>query len=268
MLLSISTEVFPTTRDDMEEARRIADGVQGDKATFCVNISNLPPTITNADLTSYFKEAGAAPFAIHIMMRGNGLNAGEAFVEFTTKDQQMVALRMNNSVINGFPINIKEVPFHLMSKIVGRPLNPNSAPAPGPRPSTGETFNRFEGGRGGRGRGFGGRFAGRGGGGGGPRFSGNNGRISPNRRRDPFADARCVIHASNVPYKATNEDLSLFFRDFAVLPGGIERRLEETGGPTPEARIAFRTSLEAERAVKIMHKKQILGRQIFLRLAV
>ena len=236
----------------MEEARKVAAGAEAEKATFCVNITNLPPQITNNDLTSYFKEAGAVPFAIHIMLKGNGENAGEAFVEFATLDQQQTAVRMDGQFIGNFRIVVKEVPFSVMRKIVGRPLNvPTQGGGHGS--SRGSGFQ-------GRGGGFSGRFQGRGGRG--------SGRISPNRRRDPFADSRCVVHASNVPYKATIEDLSLFFADFAVLQNGIERRLNDKGVPTPEARVAFRTSLEAERAVKIMHKKHVLGRQIFLRLAV
>lgn len=253
------TEVFPTTRDDMEEARRIAAGTEMEKPTFCVNVSGLPPSIANADLTSYFKECGAVPYAIHIMLKANGTNAGEAFVEFATLDHQRLATGRDGDLIGNSRIAVKEVPFHVMRKVVGRPLVPPVGPRNGPdfRPNFDDRRqfgnrdrDRFDDRRGGRGGGRGG------------------GRISPNRRRDPFADARCVVHASNVPYKATNEDLKAFFADYATVEGGIERRMNERGLATPEARIAFRSSLEAERAVKAMHKKFIQGRPVFLRLAV
>lgn len=322
-------EVFPTTRDDMEEARRIGYQVSGgpvqgmastipkhvnnssgdvddvtSKPTYCINITGLPPTITNTDLTTYFKEAGALPFAIHIMLKGNGFNAGEAFLEFLSQEHQRIALLRDGAVISDHRISVKDVPFNVMTRIVGRPSNPHVPPPIGqgspiglgnnpPGPGVGVT-----GGGGGPpgmgpggGGGFRGNFSDRGGFRGGHRFNGprmrgggmggnaggghlmagcnNNGRgMSPNRRRDPFADGHCVVHASNVPYKSTNEDLREFFADFHVLPNGIERRLNERGQATPEARIAFRNSQEAERAVKVMHKKTLLGRQIFLRLAV
>lgn len=251
--------MFPTTREDMEEARRIASGAELEKPTHCVNVTGLPPSITNADLTSYFKDCGAVPYAIHIMLKANGLNAGEAFLEFSSPEHQRMAATRDGDVINNSRISVKEVPFHVMRKVVGRPLVP---PIIGPR--NGNEFrpnfeerrqfgnrdrDRFDDRRGGRG-------------------GGRGGRMSPNRRRDPFADARCVVHASNVPYKATNEELKNFFADYATVEGGIERRMNERGMATPEARIAFRSSLEAERAVKAMHKKFIQGRPVFLRLAV
>ena len=258
----------------MEEARRVASGADLEKPTYCVNVTGLPPTITNADLTSYFKDVGAVPYAIHIMLKANGLNAGEAFLEFSSPDHQRLAATRDGDVISNSRITVKEVPFHVMRKVVGRPL----VPPPGVGPRNGTEF-RGGGGGAGAGGGFddgrrpfvprgdrfdGERRGGRGGGNGGR----GGGRMSPNRRRDPFADARCVVHASNVPYKATNEDLKAFFADYATVDGGIERRMNERGMATPEARIAFRSSLEAERAVKAMHKKFIQGRPVFLRLAV
>ena len=147
-------EVFPTTREDMEEARRIGFQVSGGpvpgmastipkhvnnsqgassddaaiKPTYCINITGLPPTITNADLTTYFKEAGALPFAIHIMLKGNGYNAGEAFLEFLSQEHQRVALSQDGAVINDHQISVKDVPFNVMTRIVGRPNNPPPQP--------------------------------------------------------------------------------------------------------------------------------------------
>lgn len=254
------TEVFPTTRDDMEEARSVATGLGGTKETFCVNISGLPPSVTNADLTSYFKEVNAVPFAIHIMLKSNGTNAGEAFIEFADGENQARALSRHGDVINGYRITIKETAFAYMQRIVGRPANP-----PGPVFVDHRTRGFDSRGRGGF-RGRGGR--GRGGG----RFSDREGlrdddRSSPNTRKDCIGDSRCVVHASNVPYKATNDDLATFFADFAVVPGSIERKLNERGLATPEARIVFKNPFEAERAAKIMHKKHLLGRPVFLRIA-
>lgn len=247
----------------MEEARSVASGLGRSKETFCVNISGLPPSVTNSDLTSYFKEAGAIPFAIHIMLKANGSNAGEAFIEFADRDTQARALSRHGDVINGYRITIKETPFVYMQRIVGRPSNPpgpvfvdhrtrgHANGRPGFRGSRG-TFPR--GGRGGN------RFNER---------EGSQDRSSPGTRKDSFVadDSRSIVHASNVPYKATNDDLAAFFADFAVIPGSIERKLNERGMATPEARIAFKTSFEAERAAKAMHKKHLLGRPVFLRIA-
>lgn len=243
----------------MEEARSLASG-SGGKETFCVNISGLPPSVTNADLTSYFKEAGAVPFAIHIMLKANGTNAGEAFIEFADHENQARALSRHGDVINGYRITIKETPFVYMQRIVGRPANP-----PGPvfvdhRTRGSDGRGRGFRGRGSFGRGRGGRFNDREG-------SRDGDRSSPVSRKESFGDSRCVVHASNVPYKATNDDLATFFADFDVIPGSIERKLNERGLATPEARIAFKNAFEAEKAAKVMHKKHLLGRPVFLRIA-
>ena len=245
----------------MEEARSVASGLGGSgrsKETFCVNISGLPPSVTNSDLTSYFKEAGAIPFAIHIMLKANGTNAGEAFIEFADRETQARALSKHGDVINGYRITIKETPFVYMQRIVGRPSNP-----PGPvfvdhrTRGFGNGRPGFRGSRGTFGRG----------GRGGNRFNEREG--SPGTRKDSFGgdDSRSIVHASNVPYKATNDDLAAFFADFALVPGSIERKLNDRGMATPEARIAFKTPFEAERAAKAMHKKHLLGRPVFLRIA-
>ena len=182
----VSTEVFPTTKEDMDDARVVSP----EKQTHCINVSGLPPTITNGDLTSYFKEVGAIPFAIHMMLNKNGQNAGEAFLEFTTPDLQMRALSKDGEVINGYKIIIKDVPFTLMRRIIGRPLNPQGAgPSPQGRNDRRDDRNSRGGHRGGR------NF---------DRGNRNADRFSPSRRRDPFSDLRSVILASNVPYKVRN----------------------------------------------------------------
>lgn len=104
----------------------------------------------------------------------------------------------------------------------------------------------------------------------GPRMRGGMNNLTSRgftRTRDPFAESRCVVYAYNVPAKSSNEDLRRFFVGFNVLPNGIERRLNDKGLATPVARIAFKNNQEAQRAVKVMHKKPLHGRQIFLRFA-
>uniref|UniRef100_T1KCV5 RRM domain-containing protein n=1 Tax=Tetranychus urticae TaxID=32264 RepID=T1KCV5_TETUR len=131
-------EVFPTTKEDMNDAR-MAHGGLNDRGipppprggsgglTYCVSVTNLPPTVTNRDLTNYFSEIGAQPFAIHIMLKANGFNAGEAFVEFSTSEQQMKAIRKDGSFMGAQRISVRSVPHDLMRRVVGIP--PPGGPA-------------------------------------------------------------------------------------------------------------------------------------------
>ncbi|XP_053202376.1 RNA-binding protein 12-like isoform X2 [Panonychus citri] len=168
-------EVFPTTKDDMNDARMLQDRSSGGGGhlppgrggggtssgsgsggpTFCVSVTNLPPTITNRDLTNYFSEIGAQPFAIHIMLKANGLNAGEAFVEFSSKDQQMKAVRKDGTFMEGQRISVRSVPHDLMRRVVGIPPPGGHGPPGAPMNNGGMDGPMRHGGNGGGGGGGG-----------------------------------------------------------------------------------------------------------------
>jgi len=254
-------EVFPTTREDLNEARIKAGGgkLGGEiRQTFCIHVTGLPPTINNRDLQSYFKEVNALPFAIHIMLMKNGVNAGEAFIEFLDPEHQIQAIRRDGDIIANHRISVRSVEYDFMASIVGKttppplpPLNFGNMPRPG-HPHHNDMNQRDRG----RDR---------------PQFEDRR-RRSPVQRRgdgsDPFGDARCLVIVSNIPYKATNEDLTEFFHGFSTLQNGIERRVNDRGQSTPEARVAFTSPDEADAAVRAMHKKTLLGRPLFLRHAI
>lgn len=239
-------ELLPTNKDDMQDARRIARGLgrsnkeESSKLTLCVNITGLPPTISNKDLTDYFVAAGAQPYAIHIMLKPNGMNAGEAFVEFISSEHQFSALRRDGDSINGHRIVIKSVPYEVMRNIIGKPPQNNATENRAPtsranrddhRPRRGERDSRRRGGGGG----------------------------------DPFVDLRSVVIASNIPYRATTDDICVFFSDYGITEDHVLRRFNDKGQPTADAKIAFHSPEDATRAVRAMHKKFLIGRPIFLR---
>ena len=265
-------ELFPTTREDMNEARRIPVGLdrrgnrggRGDaQATYCVAVNGLPPTVTNRDLTNYFSEVGAQPFAIHIMIKPNGFNAGEAFVEFANPDQQMRAIRRNGSMIGSHRISVKGVSYELMRNVVGIPPMNNGSPSFEPMRSgppmddirsrdkrrlrQEEYARRKEE-----------RMERRGG------IGGIGGSEGGNVN---FSDPRCIVIASNIPYRATNEDICVFFSEFKITADCILRRFNDKGQTTSECKIAFRSPSDALRSVSLMHKKYLLGRPVFLRTA-
>lgn len=114
----------------------------------------------------------------------------------------------------------------------------------------------------GRGRGFGGR-----GRGGGPSF--DNGRDQMRHDdEDPalenFGAPGCVVSMENVPFRASIDEIMTFFSEFELTQDDVIRRYNERGQPTGDARVAFRTPFDAQRAVKTRHMDTIHERRISL----
>lgn len=115
----------------------------------------------------------------------------------------------------------------------------------------------FDRGRGGRGRGFG-----RGGAGG----VFDNGRMEEDHdpALDDFGAPGCVVSIENVPFRASIDDIMNFFSDFELSQDDVIRRYNERGQPTGDARVAFRTPFDAQRAVKTRHMDMIQDRRVSL----
>lgn len=80
-----------------------------------------------------------------------------------------------------------------------------------------------------------------------------------------FADRRCVLAASNIPYRATSDDIIEFLSEFSITEDRIRRRYNGKGQPTADAKIAFPTPDAAMKALKMMNKKSLCGRPVFLK---
>lgn len=109
----------------------------------------------------------------------------------------------------------------------------------------------------------------------------NNSNASANRNHSPdsrarmsgmrggddklFANKRCVLAASNIPYRATSKDIMEFLSEFNINEDCIRRRYNQKGQPTADAKIAFPTPDAAIKALKMMNKKSLCGRPIFLK---
>ncbi|XP_059048181.1 RNA-binding protein 12 [Achroia grisella] len=111
-----------------------------------------------------------------------------------------------------------------------------------------------------RGRGFG---RGRGG------YDNNRDREMRNDdEQDPaledFGAPGCVVSMENVPFRATIDDIMNFFSEFELTQDDVIRRFNERGQPTGDARVAFRTPFDAQRAVKTRHMDMIHDRRISL----
>ncbi|CAH2052762.1 unnamed protein product, partial [Iphiclides podalirius] len=86
----------------------------------------------------------------------------------------------------------------------------------------------------------------------------------PDPALEGFGAPGCVVCMENVPFRATVEDILAFFGDFELTQDDIIRRYNERGQPTGDARVAFRTPFEAQRAVKARHLDAIYDRRISL----
>ncbi|XP_042207873.1 uncharacterized protein LOC121856387 [Homarus americanus] len=82
-----------------------------------------------------------------------------------------------------------------------------------------------------------------------------------------FGKPGCVVALGNVPYRATTDDILEFFHEFPGLrPENIIRRYNEFNQPTADARVAFPSAQEAQRAVQTLNRKFMTHRQVFLSL--
>ncbi|XP_047538499.1 uncharacterized protein LOC125072055 isoform X2 [Vanessa atalanta] len=79
-----------------------------------------------------------------------------------------------------------------------------------------------------------------------------------------FGTPGCIVTMENVPFRATVDDIMTFFGDFELTQDDIIRRYNERGQPTGDARVAFRTPFDAQRAVKTRHMNTIFDRRINL----
>lgn len=95
----------------------------------------------------------------------------------------------------------------------------------------------------------------------------NRARMSGMRGGDDklFANKRCVLAASNIPYRATSKDIIEFLSEFNIKEDCIRRRYNQKGQPTADAKIAFPTPDAAIKAMKMMNKKTLCGRPVFLK---
>lgn len=91
-----------------------------------------------------------------------------------------------------------------------------------------------------------------------------NGNSNSNNNNSNFNG--CVVAMSNVPYKASTEDILEFFYDFDITPSDIIRRYNDEGKPTGDARVRFETPAEARRAIDLRDNCRILNRSIYLTL--
>jgi hypothetical protein len=83
-------------------------------------------------------------------------------------------------------------------------------------------------------------------------------------QQDTFHVPGCVIDLSNIPYKASTQDIINIFRPFNLTTNHVLRRYNDCGQPTDNARVCFKTPADARYALS--SNKTILNRRVHLKL--
>ncbi|XP_014361150.2 RNA-binding protein 12 [Papilio machaon] len=272
----------------------------------CVLMKGLPTEATDRTIVTFLSDTGAVPARIHLMLDPSGVPSGDCFCEFRSVQEARLAATKHGQDLDGCRVTVDLVSRKVVKEALEGPkpgdgLMPTPVQQPfydhprggyGQRPYRGRGgFDRggyerggfrggFErggyrgrahwaergGGRGferGRGRGFG---RGRGG------FMENGVREPPGEpeESDPalegFGAPGCVLSMENVPFRASVEDILAFFGDFELTQDDVIRRYNERGQPTGDARVAFRSPHDAQRALAALHLHTIHDRRISLTL--
>lgn len=93
---------------------------------------------------------------------------------------------------------------------------------------------------------------------------GGSRRNNNNFISNKFNRPGCVLSLSNVPYKATIQDIMQFFTGYRLDPDDVIRRYNDNGTPTGDARVAFPNPQIARRAFNSRKRHRIFNRQIYL----
>lgn len=267
-----------------------------DEPLDCVLMKGLPRDATDRTIVNFLADTGAVPARIHLMLDANGFPSGDCFCEFRSSQEARQAAGKHGKSLDGCRVTVDLVMRSVVEEALELPKSGerdrdvpqqyNNAPRGGFAPR-GQFRGRggFErggyGGRGGfdsgRGRGRGGwsergargfergrgRSFGRGRGG-----YGSDGAMPREDEPDPaledFGAPGCVVSMENVPFRASVDEILGFFGDFDLTQDDVIRRYNERGQPTGDARVAFRTPFDAQRAVNTRNMDTIFDRRISL----
>ncbi|GIX80036.1 hypothetical protein CEXT_552491 [Caerostris extrusa] len=81
-----------------------------------------------------------------------------------------------------------------------------------------------------------------------------------------FGAPGCVVSVNNLHFRATLENVLEFFKDYKLSKDSVIRRFNENKQVTGEARVAFQSPRDAQKAVRELNHKSIMGRSLSLAL--
>ncbi|XP_029734838.2 uncharacterized protein LOC115270035 [Aedes albopictus] len=74
-----------------------------------------------------------------------------------------------------------------------------------------------------------------------------------------------ILFLGNLPFRARNEELAKFFREYNIGVEDVKRRYLPDGRPTGDAMVRFRSGMDAQRAMKTHGNRRMGGRQVRMR---
>ncbi|PBC33573.1 Epithelial splicing regulatory protein [Apis cerana cerana] len=260
---AITEEKFAQAKRDHEQ-----NSMNQTASSDCVIMRGLPFQTIDRDILDFFSDIGIVPHRIH-MLHQNGKPAGECFCEFDTADEALRATAKNGLPFGKNVPTIELVPRAKMLETLGM-VDPqimetqqqHFPPLQEQRPRFSGPMNHL------------------------PRF-GNSGfgpRCPPGLMGIPrhmlgrhpgsmdyvvegFGKPGCVLSLENVPFKADINEIIEFFGDFDVKRENVIRRYNERGMPTGDARVAFASPSEAQRALRELKHCKMRDRTIYMKLA-
>jgi len=285
-------EVFKITKSEMDWVLKrnrpitfsngsfSASSRMGSGSSDCyVRLRGLPYECTKEDIYHFFHGLEIVSNGIQLMVDGMGRSSGEAYVQFTSKDQAHKALGKDREMIKHRYVELFTVaPSELrnLSSMVTRNGRSSTRSGPYDRPG-GRKDSKYDGGRPSS-RHFKGSGSGRGGydndswgsndyswGGGGGRSGGMNPPpLLPGLKRGRGGDEgntrHCVL-MRGLPYRAEESDIRKFFSPLS--PTAVHIIYESNGRPSGTAKVNFSCNDDVTRAMA-KHKDRMEHRYIEL----
>ncbi|XP_046909686.2 uncharacterized protein LOC124491117 [Dermatophagoides farinae] len=234
--------------------------------TYCVLVRGLGKHVSTPDLKQFFAKSNIDTYAVHIMLTTDKMNAGEAFVEFLTKDDQNRALDMSGSRLLGERINIRPVAYEIVRSSVPPPRQQPSMLQPPPPPSSSSSKS------------------------GGGKFGGGRRGPGPRTNQSPLLvfDKSLTLIMKNLSHKTNVDDLCRFFNDYHITPNRIKIRpsikdddhhhnhqsssndskdldiQQQQQQQLQEAQIQFHSRADVEHAIRTLDKQYLNDRKIYL----
>lgn len=226
----------------------------------CILIENMEYRTTETEIVEWIQEkANLTPIRIQLLVNERNQTNGNGFIQFANNEQATKATELlDKAQFKSRVVHISLAPWQqilVTIQNITQILRENgfsgidtSGNIPRPRFNNNNPNNRFQNNN---------RF----------NNSGNN-RIPNNRQnnRNGGNFNGCVVSMSNVPYKATVDDILDFFSDFDVSADDIIRRYNDEGKPTGDARVRFETPSEARRAIDQRGNCRLVNRPVFLQM--
>lgn len=259
---AISEDKFAQAKREHEQASM--------NQTDCILMRGLPFQTIDRDIFDFFSDIGIVPLCIHMMLNQQGKPAGECFCEFDSAEKAERAIAKNGLPLGKNIPTIELVPRVKMLETLGlMEAQQQTQQQHFPIQEQHQRPPRFSGPMGHMLRfgntGFGPRCP-PGGLLGMPRHM--MGRHPPSMDYvEGFGKPGCVLSLENVPFKADINEIIEFFGDFDVKRENVIRRYNERGMPTGDARVAFSSPSEAQRALKELKHCKMRERTIYMKVA-